>query len=340
MPREVVHWVIVEEACKLLDQQSTLRVRECLLQHKAAAYLGAVIHDAPYYYRFGGRSFEAAAEWLHGRNGEDTFAPLREIAAAIQRSRFTIDERRPLWALLLGMVSHMVTDSVFHPMVFYFTGDYYDPRREQCEDAKRKHRLLEVYLDTWFYAKYPLWNDRKISRLLSALGSQQAPMYELLDTIVGVEALSRRTSRRINGGWRAGVLYQSGIQTLCLSPAAGAFAATLDTLSGGRLGSVTALSSYGRINPERLFAKPLEFKNPIDGKQTSATVEELAHAAAREYAELCGRFEPLVATTAADVETALSGIRGKSLSFGVYGGRPEDASHYSRSGLPLRGMEY
>ena len=94
MPREAVHWNVLSRALKQLDRtpfsrlfpagtdpQSQAEAKKIL----AAMYLGAMAHDAPYYYKFGGAKFEAAAEILHGSDGNDTFDPFRRIAAEILR---------------------------------------------------------------------------------------------------------------------------------------------------------------------------------------------------------------------------------------------------------------
>src|SRR5688572_10618717 len=116
MPRETVH-------CEILDRLREEKLPTLLITHEAFAYLGALGPDALYYYRFGGSPAEKIAETLHGSEGEDTFRLPKELAKKIVQ--LPPDERDPLWAFLIGYLTHCIVDSIFHPVIYYLTGDYY-----------------------------------------------------------------------------------------------------------------------------------------------------------------------------------------------------------------------
>ena len=114
MPREIVHWLVLERCTERLSESDATAAATALKTHRSAAYLGAIAHDAPYYYRLGAdHAFSQIAEAIHGRFGQDTFEPIRTMAADILHSPDS--ERGALWAFLLGMVSHYAADIVFHP---------------------------------------------------------------------------------------------------------------------------------------------------------------------------------------------------------------------------------
>ena len=113
MPRELVHWRVLEGSLK--DAPSKLV--QIINENKEAAYLGAIAHDAPYFHKLGKSPFAEVAKFLHGTYGHDTFLPLYELLKACE------DDRQR--AFVLGMFSHAVADQVMHPMIYYFTGDYY-----------------------------------------------------------------------------------------------------------------------------------------------------------------------------------------------------------------------
>ena len=341
MPREIVHWAVLDQGTSQLQASGAPQVHECLVRYKSAAYLGAILHDAPYYYRFGGKSFEAVAEWLHGRHGEDTFVPMRELANEIQSATCSLEERIAHWAMLFGMISHMVTDTVFHPMVFYFSGDYYDPRPEQREDARARHRLLEVYLDSWFRAhKGPFLHEGDISAVCRALVQETPQLYRILDASLGAKTVSRRFSRPVQGEWHDAVWYQAFIQKLCRAQFPGAVTSILNRASKGSLRAIEAISSYGRNYPHPVFDNALDYRNPVSGEHRITTVTELLADAAAEFQSICQRFEPLLAGSSTAVDEVLEGIQGKSLNFGILRARPEDASHYAHRGLPIPGLTF
>ena len=149
MPREIVHWAVLEEVTRRLPPGPLL---DYIRADLAAAKLGAVLHDAPYYLRGGGQPWEIVAEVLHGRTGSDTYEPFRILAQGIQACP---EPQQPLlWALFAGLVTHAAADIVFHPLVFYFTGDYYDENAQQRSLSRANHRLFEVWLDSWAANKY------------------------------------------------------------------------------------------------------------------------------------------------------------------------------------------
>jgi len=69
MPRELVHWMVLDSACERLTR-SAAAVGRCLRSAPHAAYLGAVAHDAPYYLRFGASGFERVARFCTARRGK------------------------------------------------------------------------------------------------------------------------------------------------------------------------------------------------------------------------------------------------------------------------------
>ncbi|NBO19953.1 MAG: hypothetical protein EBV03_12175, partial [Proteobacteria bacterium] len=82
----MVHWQVLIAASEMAAACGGATVSRIIETNRAAALLGATAHDAPYYYRGGEHSFAKVANGLHGLRGSDTFAPLRQLAAAIVKS--------------------------------------------------------------------------------------------------------------------------------------------------------------------------------------------------------------------------------------------------------------
>ena len=80
MPREIIHWNVLERAKSCFSHKGSGRILSALRAERASAYLGAIAHDAPYYYRLGGSDFEVIASSLHGEHGEDTLLPIFKSA--------------------------------------------------------------------------------------------------------------------------------------------------------------------------------------------------------------------------------------------------------------------
>lgn len=65
--------------------------------------------------------------------------------AAVAKS-VELDENGLLWSFLAGMLSHIAVDVVFHPLVYYLTGDFDHKDRTQQRQARARHCVFEVYL--------------------------------------------------------------------------------------------------------------------------------------------------------------------------------------------------
>lgn len=148
MPREHLHFKIVDS---ILPNKHS-----CLYQiyqtHNDYVKIGSLIHDFCYYYQFGKKRYQHFGEVLHGSGGEDTFAIIRYLLNKLtipNSIKDVQDYRSKLIAVIMGMLSHIATDSVFHPLVFFETGNYYHNDYLQAVKAQNRHREFESSLDLW-----------------------------------------------------------------------------------------------------------------------------------------------------------------------------------------------
>jgi len=107
-------------------------------------YLGSVIPDAFYYVRTGKKNDVSAI--LHGKTGNLT----NEIIFKILDIAREKPNEKDL-AFIMGYCTHCALDITFHPVLYYFTGNYRDgsvPRKR----STYLHYHYETYLDK-------KWND-------------------------------------------------------------------------------------------------------------------------------------------------------------------------------------
>ncbi|MEX2528942.1 MAG: zinc dependent phospholipase C family protein [Gemmatimonadota bacterium] len=322
MPREQVHWEIFESAARQLEAggEENSAVGEALARARAAGHLGAMAPDAPYYYRLGASSFVEVAERLHGTRGEDTLAFPRELvrgALALPLS----EARQARMALAVGWVSHVATDSIFHPAIFHLTGNYYDPDPEEQLRARRRHNAFEVFLDSWWEAristprKYTSMRSilramgRNLTWGLEALGSAAIPQPRR-EPVSSAPAEPRGpfhgpgyrpppdSSRRhpaalplgedassLSQEWGRSLRHLSRLQTVFRSPMLGAAIHHLARIRPGMVGPLASLIAYGRRRADPYFDSPLEYRNPISGESYTRSVEELRGQAVAQTVE-------------------------------------------------------
>lgn len=329
---------MLERAKEQLTQLGAENCLNCLQEHRAAAYIGAVAHDAPYYYRLGADpAFTHIAEALHSQFGQDTLKPL--LAAGREIPKQPAQQHGRLWSFLLGMLSHYATDIVFHPMVYYFTGDYYSSDPGERKRARARHRLLEVYLDAWFAAQLDAWNGYRIGTALSEFGDAVNYAGAILEaacknTFVSALTDSGTPIDPSAEKWVRGLSHMAQLQQLFYSTAAGFVMRKVNALSLGALDQYEALSAYGRRKPEPLFEERLSFRNPATDEQSAATVDELLELAAAECAKLFAHFDPLISGGKQEAQ-----LDGRSLNTGILAAKAEPARFFSSEGLPLRGLK-
>ncbi|KLU63219.1 hypothetical protein CEB3_c03760 [Peptococcaceae bacterium CEB3] len=153
-------------------------VRDLIAQAPDLYYLGAVAHDIPFYDLStpAGASLERMGNHLHGVNGENTLVPLCDILTESLRE----PGKDYLLAFCLGMLTHFVTDSTFHPAVYYLSGNYFDPDPVRRNRAVFHHRLLETGLDLWLQTRQPLRYPQSLAGLWRSAGRRGKEALSLL----------------------------------------------------------------------------------------------------------------------------------------------------------------
>ncbi len=301
-------------------------------------YLGSIAHDVPYYYMGGRHPFERVAERMHGNDGEDTFDPIRKIARGILAR--TPQEQVTLWPFLFGMLTHIATDSIFHPAVYYYTGNYNDPDPNERPRARTRHRLFEVYLDSWLRADSSFdWGFNLKSLLVANREQNNNLIYELLEETVSLPAMDLSDPGKLDTEphWGSGFRQLAFYQSLLLSNSAGLLMKALAAASGGRLSGIEALFSLGR-GPQRFFDGTLEYKNPVTGEEIYATVDQLLRQSIERSAQYISLFDPLISGESRDVDAVLGVMVGPSLNYGVPFAKTGDGAFYSPDGAPLDGL--
>jgi hypothetical protein len=135
MPKELIHWILADRALDGLKKES--RLRGLILTHRDCYLGGAVLPDTLLHLFRGpcaAQALELAARF-HDTAG-NSFAPL-----------IRAEQRRPdslppaLMACLLGVVTHMVADIVFHPFVYSQSGSNDIGLHYRCETDMDVHFL-------------------------------------------------------------------------------------------------------------------------------------------------------------------------------------------------------
>ncbi len=153
MPKEITHWILAERTAQRLAGSGILA--DIIQAHHAAYLGGAVLPDTLLHLFRGPHSTTALhlAERFHDAMA-NSYAPLMEAEV---RHGGVIPH--PLLACLLGVISHMQADMVFHPYVFALSG----------VNAIGRHYRLETAIDVYFLRPGVTPPVRRMTHLVTPL---------------------------------------------------------------------------------------------------------------------------------------------------------------------------
>jgi len=152
LPKELTHWIVAEQAHKKLHSES--RLYGIIDQYQKEYLAGAVLPDTLLHLFSGPHAGSAlsAAGRFHNTDG-NSYDPL--IRAELAHGQSFSD---PVLSCLLGVISHMQADIVFHPYIFALTGI----------DNIGRHYQLETDIDMYLTSKYQQPPVNKLYDLITA----------------------------------------------------------------------------------------------------------------------------------------------------------------------------
>ncbi len=309
MPKEITHWLIAEQAVERLSADSLLGTSARSAMN--VVRLGAIFHDVLYYLtdipiRHPARQLP---DTLHGVMGSDTYKVIRALAQAYYHHR----DIPHILAFLVGVMSHIQADIVFHPMVYYVSGNPFD--RATKSHATRHHRSFESVIDmivsngTHTEKKFHLRQflrsaETDLSILCRALYQGFTTMPE--------ETLARHTMRAYQ---RLGV-----IRTLEMSSAMNAFHRAMKSLLPASLREVLCLV-YDKVLLASAYRQGIhrsaiiDYHHPVDNSTQAQSIESMMEEAIQRTVALCKQVE----NDLTDFAPVLEYERGASLETGMIG---------------------
>lgn len=173
MPKEITHCLLAERAAHTLAASRNPLKRSVgreiyfgFEKHPQLLYFGSVSPDIFYYdirmpweFRVAHRGL-VWGELIHGTEGENSLAHVLSMLDILREpdlQRPLTTEGRPLkdeerGALLLfalGYLSHVALDTILHPIVYFFSGNYYADDRAEKHRAEARHRAIETVFDLY-----------------------------------------------------------------------------------------------------------------------------------------------------------------------------------------------
>lgn len=304
MPKEITHWLIAEE----VGRRISLRV-----EHLELLRLGAIVHDVLYYVRLGNDArCTALANTLHGSAGEDTFGIVRDLTEGNVHSR----NSEALRSFLLGAVTHICADVVFHPFIYYTAGNFLEERTHF--EAWHNHRALESTIDHTFCRSLSVKPDN-VSLSKDIHRSKQ----DLMLILERLAAAQRKEGCQVQAydywqgyttlGRLRPLLANTALNAL-LDGAERHFPSLLRKTLSAESWSYLGLR-YSRQNPWNVqdVQTRLHYRHPVSGEEYDTSLQELFDTAVQESVLVWQHLEQTILRGEPLLE------KGKSLEVGLHG---------------------
>ena len=322
MPKEITHWWLVLEILESLNHapsavdametaKSPLPVQKTcpvlasvLSKNRNAFLLGSVGPDFLFYYLHGSEKekFRDAGMFLHGSEGNDTLTILSET---IEEFGDTVSEA--VWAFLFGYACHVMSDSVFHPLVLYCVGK---------GDAKAlyNHHFFESTLDMYVIDILKAKNvPRRIARLFKDMEIEKTFFLKL----VGFMLFD-------------GAEYEQSALKICLKRYARMQASFWNPLwrNFARLAGVIkpSLRHFGPAFYQKIshksaytFCQTFNYQHPVTGAECCHSIADLKNEVVRESRVIAEIFETILTDSSCDPVAALEKVHGPNLETGLHG---------------------
>jgi hypothetical protein len=293
LPKELTHWILADRVLSRLQPQE--RMHGVLSRNRNEYLAGAVLPDTLLHLFRGKYARQAleAADVFHDTSG-NSYQPLINAEKAFDNS---IPD--PVMAGMLGVISHMLADAVFHPYVYAMTG----------KDDIGSHYKLETAIDLHFCLEDSNWYGKTLSGFVDRDVSETlVTVADLLFNAKG--GLPRET---IAFALKLHIRFQGIYDSLFWK----LFARLLGSVFGRPFSQQQHLFYPIRVNPSEVrsfFNAVTEWKHPVSGKVSSLTLDQLADECVRETTGLFSRIGQMGSFAA-----ALSDPPGRNLLTGMYG---------------------
>lgn len=273
MPKEIVHMGLADRVSSKIRKGSAFRgpVRK----HPSLFCYGAVAPDTGSYYLKGPRSKRVQ---LAGRKFHvHTAAAINPVIDLLNQKSAQPDA---VLAFAAGVFCHIIADTIFHPMIYYFCG-----LDQVHKGATERHRLFETVMDAYADIYADGFSARKVKTVFAGVECRPSQASRLLEMLMFGPDKQMQAYTKV-------ALRCHHLGTFCFTrPWIVSFAAAL----GRPLPLLLTTLFYSRENrPDpHFFASHIQYQDPETGEKFNNTFEDLskkvvsATLALLDYVEAC-----------------------------------------------------
>lgn len=137
MPKGNTHLFAANEILKKIKNKE---IKKIINSNMDYYYLGSIIPDSFFFHYK--ENIKRISDTLHGKDGNLTNNIIFKVLDKIK----TTKNKQEL-AFIFGYITHCALDIVFHPIIYFLSGNYYDKDKIKRDKAAYLHYNLETYID-------------------------------------------------------------------------------------------------------------------------------------------------------------------------------------------------
>jgi hypothetical protein len=283
MPREFTHWKVAEKVSEKL-QNTIFSVP--LTRYKNILMLGANFHDIIFYVPrfFKKDEIGQLPDILHGSEKEDTFDIIKVIVDSVNRN----ENNNHLISFLIGVITHIFTDSTFHPMVFYYAGHY--AKEGRMKKANQRHHKIEALIDFYLCKDIMRNDDYTLANFMNnaeyspkKLFHEAFSEYFIKDKVEFVKAIC------------SGYKRLSIVQKLAMNKHINRFFSIVEPFFPDRLKDASSIRyDTNLLNYISFVSKDIQYRNPVTGCEFSSTLDSLLEKSIEDCVSFCRMIEKFI----------------------------------------------
>ncbi|WP_428912152.1 zinc dependent phospholipase C family protein [Niallia sp. Krafla_26] len=284
MPKEVTHFLIAEKVCEELDKSPFWKP---YLKNKNLILLGSIFQDSLYYLPDDySEEIVKLPDVFHGANGEDTFLLIKEL---LMKNVINLEDSHII-SFIIGMITHICADSTVHPVVYYYTGNYYDKDPEKKSKAVTYHRKIEGLFDVYFCEGYQLINQYSIQKLLDT-GVNNRDFFGKISKGITINEESEHVAEAILKAYER----FGNVQKYFNHPLIRNILPFADKLVSKKYRELFGLFYSSDLKKHlHNVSGPINYQNPLTGEEYDSTLNELFSTSVKESIKICKLLEDIL----------------------------------------------
>ncbi len=253
MPKEITHFALARSLAQAVPETSAFY--SPVQRFPYLFCLGAVTPDIPFFTLAGPGAYkiQALSTPFHGKDRR----ALGPVLGFLDRNR-----SEPAMALAAGVICHVLSDTRFHPLVYYYTG-----MDQAHAGATARHRQFETAMDLYFQYQYP--GETSLGQVAKRIEISRAHLNKFLVDLFQAEP-------GLETGVNRSLTWFIAFQTLFRSSSV-----RRSMVWFSRMGQPLPEKITGLVYPSKkpvclpFFGGDIQFQNPCTGEQINTSIEEM-----------------------------------------------------------------